>query len=155
MVRSRRPWRSHGAQARAFAEKAREVVGIGLSESMLRIARARSRFANLTFGRADATALPFDDGCFDVSCIWFALRETPPGIRERVLAEMARVTRRNGAVFVVDYGRRRGRLGDVLHRSVKLYEGAHYAESRPLRVFSGSCNEPASTCPPGPFSTAP
>jgi ubiquinone/menaquinone biosynthesis C-methylase UbiE len=51
-----------GAQAFAFAEKAREVVGIDLSEAMLRIARRKNRFPNITFQQADAAELPFEDG---------------------------------------------------------------------------------------------
>lgn len=117
-----------GAQARAFAERASEVVGIDLSESMLRVARAKNRFANLTFRRCDANELPFADGSFDVSCISFALHEMPGSIREGVLAQMACVTKRGGAVLIVDYGRRCDRFGDVLDAVVKLYEGERYAE---------------------------
>lgn len=117
-----------GAQARAFAERAGEVVGVDLSESMLRVARAKSPPANLSFRQADATDLPFQDGSFDVACISFALHEMPRSIRARVLAEMARVTRRDGAIVLVDYRRRAGTLGEVLHQFVKLYERERYVE---------------------------
>ncbi len=117
-----------GAQARAFAERAREVVGIDLSEPMLRIARRKSRFPNLTFGHADATELPFGDASFDVSCISFALHEMPSSIRERTVGEMARVTKPGGTVLVVDYGTPRDALGHLLNRLVKLYERDHYVD---------------------------
>ena len=117
-----------GAQARAFAEKAREVVGVDLSESMLRVARRKSRARNLIYQHADATALPFDDASFGVSCVSFALHEMPNTIRARVVGEMARVTRAGGTVVVVDYRRRAGTLGEVIHRFVKLYERERYAE---------------------------
>lgn len=117
-----------GAQAFAFAEKGREVVGIDLSESMLRIARRKNRFPAVTFQQADATALPFEDASFDASCVSFALHEMPPSIRERVAREMARVTRPGGSVTVVDYALPRNQVTSslVLH-IVKLYERDHYA----------------------------
>lgn len=117
-----------GAQARALAEKAGEVVGIDLSEAMLRIARRKNRLPNLTFRRADATELPFGDASFDVSCISFALHEMPTSIRERTIEEMARVTKTGGTVFVVDYGPPRDAFEKVIARLVKLYERDHYED---------------------------
>lgn len=117
-----------GAQARAFAEQAGKVVGIDLSEPMLRITRRKNRFANLTFRQADATQLPFGDASFDVSCVSFALHEMPRSIRERTVAEMARVTKPGGRVLVVDYGPPRDALGNVLYRLVKLYERDYYVD---------------------------
>ncbi len=117
-----------GAQARAFAEKAGEVVGIDLSESMLCIARRKNRSHNLMFQQADATELPFGDASFDVSCISFGLHEMPRSIRERVVAEMARVTKPGGTVLVVDYGPPRDALGNVLSLLVRLYERDHYVD---------------------------
>ncbi len=117
-----------GAQARAFARIAGEVVGIDLSEAMLRVARRKSRSPNLTFRQGDASQLPFPDGRFDVSCISFALHEMPPSIRERVAPEIARVTRPCGTILVIDYGMPPHALGRVLCRLVRLYERDHYAE---------------------------
>ena len=110
-----------GGQARAFAERAREVVGVDLAEPMLRIARKKNRAPNLTFRHADATALPFGDGTFDLVSISFALHEMPATIRRRATAEMARVTRLGGKIVVVDYGRPPGLLGDALFHVVKIY----------------------------------
>jgi SAM-dependent methyltransferase len=77
--------------------------------------RAYYALNKLTFRQADATELPFRDTSFDASCISFALHEV-------------RVTKPGGRVVVVDYGRRPGRLGNVLHQVVKLYERDHYAD---------------------------
>jgi demethylmenaquinone methyltransferase/2-methoxy-6-polyprenyl-1,4-benzoquinol methylase len=118
-----------GAQARAFAEKAAEVVGIDLSEAMLRIARRKHRLPNLTFRRADAAEMPFDDRSFDVACISFALHEMPRSIRERVVREMVRVTKPGGAILVVDYGLPRSAVMRwLVYHVVKLYEPDHYAD---------------------------
>ncbi len=118
-----------GEQALAFAEVAREVVGIDLSKAMLEVARRKCRFANIRFMLGDATALPFEDEVFDVSCISFALHEMPPSVRSAVLREMSRVTRRGGRMVIVDYALPRGRLGHFLaFHAIKLYERDHYAE---------------------------
>lgn len=117
-----------GAQARAFAWVAAEVVGVDISESMLRVARRKNRFKNLKFKRADATALPFRDASFDLSSISFALHEMPKSIRERTVAEMARVTKPGGTIIVVDYATPRGLLRNVLYHVVKLYERDHYVD---------------------------
>jgi len=118
-----------GAQAAAFAEQCREVVGIDLSPAMLRVARRKHQRPNLTFLEADATELPFDDARFDVSCISFALHEMPASVRDRVVREMARVTRRGGTVVVVDYALPANRAARALvYRLVKLYERDHYAD---------------------------
>jgi demethylmenaquinone methyltransferase/2-methoxy-6-polyprenyl-1,4-benzoquinol methylase len=117
-----------GAQARAFAEKAGEVIGVDLSAAMLRVARRKNRFPNLIFRQADATELPFGDARFDVACISFALHEMPRSIRERTVAEMARVTKPGGTIVVVDYGQPRDAFGNVLYHLVKLYERDHYVD---------------------------
>lgn len=118
-----------GAQARALAERAREVVGIDLSEPMLRIARRKSRAPNVTFRQADARALPFDDASFDVACISFALHEMPRAVRGRVVREMVRVTKPGGTIAVVDYGLPRNALARWLaRRIVGLYESDTYSD---------------------------
>ena len=118
-----------GSQASAFAEVAREVVAIDLSPEMLRVARRKRGHPKLTFLQADATALPFRDGDFDVACVSFALHEMPVSIREAVLAEMVRVTARGGTIVVVDYGLPTGAVASfVVRHAVELYERDHYAE---------------------------
>ena len=89
------------------------VIGIDLSEAMLRVARRKNGLPNVTFQRADATALPFEDANFDAACVSFALHEMPATIRERVVREMARVTKVGGTVVVVDYALPRNRAASV------------------------------------------
>ena len=118
-----------GAQASAFAEVAREVVGVDLSPAMLSVARRKRHHPNLTLLRADATSLPFPEGDFDVSCVSFALHEMPVSIRETVIREMVRVTVPGGTIVVVDYGLPRNAGASFLVRhAVALYERDHYAE---------------------------
>ena len=118
-----------GAQALAFAETGAEVVGIDLSQSMLRIARRKARDRRVTFRIADARELPFEDARFDVCCVSFGLHEMPISVRHQALLEMARVTKPNGNVVIVDYALPENPIASTLvYHLVKLYERDNYAE---------------------------
>jgi ubiquinone/menaquinone biosynthesis C-methylase UbiE len=118
-----------GAQALAFAQAGCDVTGVDLSEAMLRRARQKPALSTVKFQFADAAALPFDEASFDATCVSFALHEMPRSIRERVMSEMARVTRRGGAVIVVEYGLPRNRVvGAIVYRIEKLYEVSDYVD---------------------------
>lgn len=94
-----------GSQALAFARRGYDVVGIDLVEEMLGVARRKRDAERVRFERMDATELAFPPASFDVTTVSFGLHEMPASIRDRVVAEMARVTRPGGTVVVVDYGR--------------------------------------------------
>ena len=88
-----------GALAFAFAPLVRHVVGLDPVPELL--ARARDRaVANTEFVEGDGTALPFDDGSFDLVGTHRTLHHVAQP--ERVVAELARVTRPGGHVLVVD-----------------------------------------------------
>jgi ubiquinone/menaquinone biosynthesis C-methylase UbiE len=88
-----------GALALALAPFVAEVVGVDVEPELL--ARARERApANVTFEEADATALPFADGSFDLAGTLRTLHHVRRP--ELALAELARVTRVGGRVLVVD-----------------------------------------------------
>jgi demethylmenaquinone methyltransferase/2-methoxy-6-polyprenyl-1,4-benzoquinol methylase len=92
-----------GKQAFAFARKGYQVTGIDLSEEMLAIARRKNKYRNLKLESGDATNLPYASNHFDVTCISYALHDMPGSFREKVLAEMFRVTRPGGTIMVIDY----------------------------------------------------
>lgn len=71
------------------------VVGVDFTEAMLR------RAAGLRI-LADALRLPFRDGDFDAAVSAFALRDVAD--QQRMLHEMARVTRRGGRVGLLEIG---------------------------------------------------
>lgn len=117
-----------GAQALAFAGSVGKVVGIDLSDAMLRMARRKDPPPNVSFQKGNAAALPFTTASFDAACVSFALHEMPSSVRQRVLREMARVTRPGGVIIVVDYGLPETEpLRSVVFQTIKLYEGDHYA----------------------------
>lgn len=81
------------------------VVGLDLTEEMLRIAQARHPRTVDSLLRSDGEKLPFRDGVFDavVSCYVVKYCET------RILAsEMARVLRPGGRLALYDFVRPRG-----------------------------------------------
>ncbi|HEY2352689.1 MAG TPA: methyltransferase domain-containing protein [Candidatus Acidoferrum sp.] len=92
-----------GYIAEAFAKAAREVVGVDLTEAMLAIARERTSqrgVKNIAFRTGDAQSLPFEASQFDVVVCRLALHHVQEP--RKVLAEMARVCRGDGAVLVED-----------------------------------------------------
>ena len=118
-----------GKQTFAFAKRGYEVVGIDLSEAMLRVARQKNKYENARFAAGDATKVPFEDNRFDVSCVSFALHDMPLTIREKVLKEMVRVTKSRGKVVIVDYGLPDNKLRRYLiYQVVRSYETKYYAE---------------------------
>ncbi len=118
-----------GKQAFAFAKKGYNIIGIDLSEAMLKVAKTKNKYGNVTFQVADATQLRFKDSHFDVSCVSFALHDMPLTIREKVLREMVRVTKPNGMIVIVDYALPESKMGRFfIYRLVRLYEGEYYSK---------------------------
>jgi ubiquinone/menaquinone biosynthesis C-methylase UbiE len=90
-----------GALALALAPLVREVVGLDVVPELLEQARKRAEgYTNVTFVEGDATALPFELGSFDLACSVRTLHHIQRP--ELAVAELARVARPGGRVFVVD-----------------------------------------------------
>jgi ubiquinone/menaquinone biosynthesis C-methylase UbiE len=87
------------AAARRFAE----VTSTDYVEALL--ARGKERAAanrlNMTFQMADAEALPFPDGTFDVVLSTFGVMFTPD--QEKAAGEMARVVRKGGRIGLANW----------------------------------------------------
>jgi ubiquinone/menaquinone biosynthesis C-methylase UbiE len=88
-----------GALALALAPLVRKVVGLDPVPELLELARARS-LPNTEFVEGDGTALPFPDGAFDLTGTHRTLHHVAGA--DRIVAELARVTRPGGHVLVVD-----------------------------------------------------
>lgn len=86
-----------GLLLQRLAAHASRAVGVDLSPGMLEKARERG----LEVHEASATALPFDDASFDVTCAFKVLPHVPD--LKAALAEMARVTRPGGILLVELY----------------------------------------------------
>ncbi|MBW6536142.1 MAG: class I SAM-dependent methyltransferase [Mariniphaga sp.] len=93
-----------GAQVFELASSAKEVTGIDLSESMIRIAeqtKEKRNISNVHFRVCDATGnWKFTDKQFDMGIITMALHQFPPGNYKSILGEMKRVAHQ---IIIVDY----------------------------------------------------
>jgi ubiquinone/menaquinone biosynthesis C-methylase UbiE len=90
-----------GALALALAPVVREVVGVDVVPELLEQARKRAAgLENVTFVEGDATKLPFELAAFDLACSVRTLHHIARP--ELAVAELARVTRSGGDLFVVD-----------------------------------------------------
>jgi ubiquinone/menaquinone biosynthesis C-methylase UbiE len=88
-----------GALAVALSPLVREVVGLDPVPELLELARERA-LPNVELVEADGTALPFSDGSFDLTATQRVLHHVDRP--ERLLTEVARVTRPGGRVLVID-----------------------------------------------------
>jgi SAM-dependent methyltransferase len=78
-----------------------DPVGIELSED--RVARARERYPGLDLRAGSATALPFEDGAFDLVTQFTVLSSVlDEGTRRAIAAEAQRVLRRGGVLISYD-----------------------------------------------------
>ena len=88
-----------GTLALAVAPFVGEVIGVDLVPELLDAAR-RDAPPNATFVEADMTALPFESSSFDLACSRRTLHHVSRP--ELALAELARVTKPHGRIFVDD-----------------------------------------------------
>jgi len=88
-----------------------EVVGTDFCAEMLASAAPKARRAgvDIRFEVADALALPFAMGSFDVASIAFGIRNVDDPVV--CLREMARVVRPSGRVVVLEFGQPQGPFG--------------------------------------------
>jgi ubiquinone/menaquinone biosynthesis C-methylase UbiE len=107
-----------GALAFALAPVVGEVVGVDLDGKLIAAGRERAP-ANVTLQEGDATALPFAYGEFDLSgCLRVLHHAARP---ERVVSELARVTRPGGRILIVD---QLGAVDPLRSREIDLFERA-------------------------------
>jgi len=73
--------------------------------------------------------LPFPDESFDISSISFALHDMPRSIRKETLKEMARVTKPDGMILIIDHALPENKLGRFLaYNFTRLHEAKYYRE---------------------------
>ena len=95
-----------GAQVLEYGRRGIIAIGIDTSPSMLNIAarnRMRQALANVSFQLAEATNLPFPDGYFDYVSVSFGLHDKEKSIRDKVVSEMKRVVKQEGALIFIDF----------------------------------------------------
>ena len=88
-----------GSSSEPLHKAGASVLSTDFSEGML--AQGRKSRPYLSFSKADALNLPFEDESFDVTTISFGLRNTVD--YPRALAEAYRVTKQGGRMVVVEF----------------------------------------------------
>lgn len=79
------------------------VVGLDLSPHYLAVARrALAPWSRVRLVEGAAEAMPFGDREFDVVTAIYLFHELPPGVRDAVVGEIARVLKPGGTLIVVD-----------------------------------------------------
>ncbi len=113
------------------------VVGLDFSDHMLAVARATG--PTIEWVQGDATALPFDDGSFDVATMAFGLRNL--AFPDKGLTEMRRVVRPGGRMVILEFLRPPdglvGRAYDVYLREVLPRVGGWIAGDRGAYHYLG------------------
>lgn len=93
-----------GAQVFELAQKAKFVMGVDLSDSMIKKAnetKAKKGFENTSFKVCDATELKsFAEKEFDVATMSLALHQFSPALYSSILNEMKRISNK---IIIVDY----------------------------------------------------
>ena len=115
-----------GDQLRLLSENGVDAVGVDMSESMLRVCRK----ANPAFDclLQDATAMAFQNHCFDLVMISFALHETEWESAGKILQDIHRVLKPSGHLLVVDYSKFRQTPFYVRHviRTIEFMAGQRH-----------------------------
>jgi ubiquinone/menaquinone biosynthesis C-methylase UbiE len=124
-------WLDVGCGTGAFTEVIQqvcnpsEIVAIDPSAAQVSYATSRKTADLVQFKVADARAMPFENGRFDVAASALVLNFIPD--REKAVAEMRRVVRAGGAVaaYVWDFAGDRG-TAQHLHFAITELEGPGY-----------------------------
>ncbi|MDO8633561.1 MAG: bifunctional demethylmenaquinone methyltransferase/2-methoxy-6-polyprenyl-1,4-benzoquinol methylase UbiE [Candidatus Wildermuthbacteria bacterium] len=95
-----------GDVAFEFAKKGDgiRVVGVDISEEMLKIAREKAKrkgFEQVTFRHGDALQLLLEDNTFDIVTMTFGIRNLPD--YEKGLKEMIRVAKKGGKILILEF----------------------------------------------------
>lgn len=84
-----------------------KITGIDIDESILNKAaeKIKQKGLNIKLTDYDGEKLPFEDNSFDrvISCLVFHHLETP--VKQKILAELFRVTQKDGQLIIADFGR--------------------------------------------------
>jgi ubiquinone/menaquinone biosynthesis C-methylase UbiE len=116
-----------GAFVLAAAPRVRFASGVDLTAEMLRQARgfqAERGIVNAAFDFGEAEKLPYAGGSFDLVSCQFAFHHMPRV--EVVLAEMRRVTKLEGRIFLVDsVGADNKATGDLHNNIERLRDPSH------------------------------
>lgn len=129
-----------GTGVAQYVEAGASVIGVDVSAAMLEKAAARlGDRAELHL--TDGDALPFDGGRFDLVTASTVLHEVPADARKAFIKEMARVTKPDGRLLLIDFrfGSLRGWRGPMFRGLSEVIErfSGHYSGYRSFKASGG------------------
>ena len=87
-------------ELRAAKLGAKNITGIEVSESDLKVAKSNIKNSKVNFEVASAIDLPFKDNAFDTVVIWEVIEHIPKNTEEKMFAEISRVLKNNGTLLL-------------------------------------------------------
>ena len=131
-----------GALCSVLAERGLRVTGVDAAEKMLRVARKQPENRDVQFVEANILrGLPFADKSFDVTIASYVSHGLPPADRQRLYAEMSRLSRH--LVIIHDYNQTPSRMTSL----IEWLEGSDYARfiKQPAREMA-ECVQDMKAC---------
>lgn len=116
-----------GLYTHELARQNADVIGMDLDLTSVRQTKLSAGNRRIRWIRADAAHLPFKTAVFDLVVSVEVLTHLPSEVRDRVFAEIGRVTRVRGAVFISLHNRTRLSMSRWLRlqRSRGMYDTSH------------------------------
>lgn len=113
----------------AKAKKNVQIVGIDLSDSMLKVAKNKiehNGLRNIKLYRMDATQLKFKDHCFDKILISLVLHELDEELASKVIIEAKRVLKDDGEIIITEWETSQQFLKRLLFMPIHYLEPKSY-----------------------------
>jgi ubiquinone/menaquinone biosynthesis C-methylase UbiE len=102
----------------------------------------KCQLANASFYLADATELPFVDNCFDYVSVSPGLHDKAKLMRYKVVSEMMRVVRPDGAIIFIDYSVPPvSSIWGLLSRKVEFLAGGDHHKGFTGYIMSGGLED--------------
>ena len=95
-----------GNQVCHYARRDIITTGIDLNPNMIKLAEKNKKklgLNNVSFQIADAANLPFQDNLFDYASIFLAIHTNGRTARDKIISEMKRVVKKEGALIFIDF----------------------------------------------------
>lgn len=109
-----------------------DIVGVDLSENMLKVGRekvVKDNIKNINLYEMDATKLSFESESFDKILLSLVLHEMDEELRSKILSEARRVLKKDGKIIITEW-ERSSKLSKRL-----LFMPVHLLEPKPYREF--------------------
>src|SRR5215208_5865505 len=108
--------------AKRYAGRSGSVYGIDASPEMIDVARkkAKEMSTDVVFDVALIEKLPFEDSTFDVVISRFVMHHLPDDLKQQALAEIFRVLKPGGTIFLADF---QTPANPILARLISLFIG--------------------------------